>query len=69
MHYFITLVVNILLSLDWVDITPRERTIWGLSDPLKNTVVSTAVYAAKGIIQSSITARLAMRPFVDNMLG
>jgi len=36
----------------------------GLSGPLKSNGISAAVYAAKGIIHSSITARHAMQHFV-----
>jgi len=38
---------------------------WWLSGPLKTLWVSAAVYAAKGIVQSSITTQHAMRPFVE----
>ena len=42
----------------------RQGKILGLSGPLKSILVFAAEYAAKGIIQSSITALNAMRPFV-----
>jgi len=42
--------------LDGVEILSREEVILG--------VAGESLYAAKGIIYSSITARYAMRPFV-----
>ena len=43
--------------LDRAQNTPQEGQFWELSGPLKKLGVSAAVYAAKGIIHSSITAR------------
>ena len=42
--------------------SPREGAILGVVQPTLG--VSAAVYAAKGIVQASITARHATRPFV-----
>ena len=49
------------MSLD----PPHEKgQLWELSGLLKTVEVSAAVYAAKGVIQFSITARHAMQLFI-----
>jgi len=50
--------------LDGVQIPQGKGKFWGFPAHLKALGVSVAVNAAKGIIQSSITARHAMQPFV-----
>ena len=49
---------------DGIENPPREGAILGLSGPFKNWHVSAAVFAAQGIIQSSITAPYAVGPLV-----
>jgi len=50
--------------LDGVDMLHDKGQFWGLSGPLKSIGSTAVIYAAKGILQSSITARYAMRSFV-----
>jgi len=51
--------------LNGVEIPLREGAIFGVARPIEKHLESrAAVYAAKGTIQSFITVRNAMRPFV-----
>jgi len=54
-------------NIRWVEIPSQEVKMLGVDRPIEKHWESAAVYAAKakGIIQSSITARYAMRPFVQ----
>jgi len=53
------------ITCRWGRDPPGEWPIFGVVRPIEKIKVSAAVYAAKEIIQSSITAWHVMRPFAQ----